>query len=56
MLKLSNKERLIFLLQDSNNPVHYIFFNNLQMNDLADYLISNGVVVTEKGDDSNVNM
>lgn len=48
MLKLSNKEQLISLLQDSNNPVHYIFLNNLQMNDLADYLISNGVIVTEK--------
>lgn len=53
MLKLSNKERLIFLLQDSNNPVHYIFFNNLQMNDLADYLISNGVVVKEESEEKN---
>ena len=50
MLNLSNKERLISLLQDSNNPVHYIFFTNLQMNDLADYLVNNGVVVKESED------
>ena len=41
------REKLVELLQDSNNPVWRWFPNNMAMMQLADYLISNGVTVQE---------
>jgi len=41
------KEQLISLLQDENNPIHWIFIDNKQMSDLAEYLVNNGVTIEE---------
>lgn len=43
------REKLVELLQDENNPVWRWFPNNASMTQLADYLISNGVTVQERG-------
>jgi hypothetical protein len=47
---MTNKEKLYYLLTDSNNPVNYAFISNKEMNDLAEYLDKNGVVVKESED------
>ena len=41
------REKLVALLQDTNNPVWSWFPNNMAMMQLADYLIRNGVTVQE---------
>ena len=41
------REKLVALLQDTNNPVWSWFPNNMAMMQLADYLIRNGVTVPE---------
>ena len=43
------REKLVELLQDTNNPVWSWFPNNMAMMQLADYLIRNGVTVQEHG-------
>ena len=43
------REKLVELLQDENNPVWRWFPNNMAMMQLADYRISNGVTVQERG-------
>ena len=44
---MTNKEKLYYLLTDSNNPVNYAFITNKEMEELAEYLDENGVVVEE---------
>ena len=44
---MNDREKLVELLQDENNPVWTWFPNNMAMMQLADYLISNGVTVQE---------
>ena len=44
---MSDKEKLVELLQDGNNPVWGWFPNNATMVQLADYLIAHGVTVQE---------
>ena len=43
------REKMVELLQDENNPVWKWFPNNMEMVQLADYLIVHGVTVKECG-------
>ena len=43
----TNREKLIELLQDSNNKMWGVFLDNNQMAEFADYLIEHGVTVQE---------
>lgn len=45
---MTNKEKLYYLLTDSDNPVHYTFISNKEIEELAEYLDNNGVVIIEK--------
>ena len=42
------REKLVYLLQDGDNPVWGWFPNNATMVQLADYLIAHGVTVQEQ--------
>lgn len=47
---MTNKEKIYYLLTDSDNPINYAFITNKEMEELAEYLDKNGVVVKESED------